>query len=303
MKIHSVILALCLSLGSVWGTTAFSFQPQSKASPVVLGALAPSSESAYQLSSFAPPAPASGSSYELAAPETPSDDWFPVDLTMHTIQGGESLATYAMPVWAERVQMVFKTDGRPMKARAQLWLGPLRNTHTLEINSMDGNLTPVRATLKFKSGGQVLRVGTTAGYEFPMLAGVFVPSPKRSAELAANTEKVWKMSPKQRVQGGSIKGGGGAVRTWTFGEEVESIQILCWAKDVGKKSFKMDIEIYQGPGEAKQKYFLQCGGGSQPYHAVFELPEGGSMIRLKNKKFVEDGLFEAAVVPFKIRDA
>ena len=172
----------------------------------------------------------------------------------------------------------------------------------MDVKSMDGLSTPYRSTIKFKSGAPVLKISTTASQEFPVLAGVYVPSPERSKEVGKITDALWKTSPKTKVQGGSISGGGGAVRTWVFDATVESIQVMCWSKEVGKKSLKADIEIYQGPGEAKQKYDLQCGGGTQPFHCIFELPEGGSMVRMKNKKFLEDGLFQVVVVPYQLRD-
>ena len=50
----------------------------------------------------------------------PPDGWFPLDFQMEKIQGEKSLRTYTMPMWAERCQMFFVTDGRPMKAKAEL---------------------------------------------------------------------------------------------------------------------------------------------------------------------------------------
>jgi hypothetical protein len=224
-------------------------------------------------------------------------------MPMRRIEGEGTLVTYQMPVDAERVQMVFQTNGRPLKAKVALWLGPIRQTHGMEIDLEDGNETPFRATLKFKKGGPTLKISTSSGLEFPMMAGVQVPTPARSAELAQITQSVWDSAKeKLLVQGGSVSGGHGAVRTFPIAGNVESIQVLVWSIDTGKKSIKAKIELLQGPNNAKQSYDLQLGGGSQPYHAVFETPGEGWMLRIYNKKFVEDGLFQVAVVPYVTGD-
>jgi len=228
---------------------------------------------------------------------------FPTYEKLELLQGGGTVQTYQMPPWATRCQMIFTTEGRPLKAEAQLWLGPERTVHTLQMDVEDGQRTPVQATLKFKQSAQVLRIQTSDSVEFPILAGVYVPSPDRAKEINGITETLFKNAlphQKLKIQGGSTKGGGGATRDWIIPAHVESIQLIAWSKDVGKKSLKVSLEILQGPNNPKQSYFLQCGGGSQPYHAVFQTPGGGSVVRVRNKKFVEDGLVELCVLPYEV---
>lgn len=223
---------------------------------------------------------------------------FPI-MPLRRIEGASTLLTYQMPPDAERCQMVFQSNGRPLKAKVALWVGPIRQTHGMEIDVEDGQATPFRATLKFKKGGPTLKVSTNAGLEFPMWAGVQVPTPARSEELGAITQRIWEAAPsKTLVQGASVQGGHGAVRTFPIPANVDSIQVLIWSVDTGKKSIKCKMELLQGPNNAKQKYDLHLGGGSQPYHAVFDTPGEGWMLRIYNKKFIEDGLFQVAVEPY-----
>lgn len=222
------------------------------------------------------------------------------DPPTETIQGGETLRTFKMPPDAERAQMFLSTNGRPLKARVELWIGPIRRTHFMVIDNHDGSQTPFRATLRFKKVAPVIRVTTTGSQEFPIQCAVSVPSNDRNEELNKITETTWEICPKTLIQGGSVEGGGGAVRSFFIDESVDKVQVLFWTKDSGKKSFKQDIEILQGPNNKRQSYNLQCGGGTQPYHAVFETPGSGWQIRIINKKFVEDGLTECVVVPYTV---
>lgn len=236
-------------------------------------------------------------------PETAFDpSLFPLDIPVEHIQGGKTVKTYPLTPGTERIQLLFRTNGRPLKCTASLWLGPLRRTHNCEMYIEDGDKTPFRYTLKFKNVGQVLRIETSEMHELPVMAGVLIPTPERQKELQENTETVWEAAEKTNIQGGSVEGGGGAIRTWEIPEKVDSIQFLSWARDTGMKSFKMRIELLQGPNNMKQQLDLQCGGGSQPWHGVFETPGPGWQLRLFNKKFLEDGLFQCAVVPFEVRD-
>ena len=104
---------------------------------------------------------------------------------------------------------------------------------------------------------------------------------------------------KEKVQGGStLDNKGGAIRSFPIDDSWEKTQIMVWSKDVGKKSFKSNIEILQGPNNAKQFLNLRCGGSTQPFHCVINTPGPGWMVRCNSKKYLEDGLFEIAVAPY-----
>eukprot|EP00980_Cylindrotheca_fusiformis_P004204 scaffold912_cov119-Cylindrotheca_fusiformis.AAC.20 len=315
MKLTSQLTALFLA-NAVLGASAFTTAVSKTNSAVVLKASERRDPGPPPVDSQIPmpdrPAP-QGTAGQLSRPpnlvpdmdssELVAMDMFPVYPSLETVQGGGTVRTYKMPIWANKCQMLFTTDGRPLKAEANLWLGPLRVVHTLKVDMEDGAKTPYQATLTFKKMGQVLKVSTSDTLEFPMLAGVYVPNPDRAEELQMNTEEVWKSAnpeQKKRIQGGSTLGGGGAVRYWQIPPNVQSVQLLGWSKDVGKKSFKLKIEVLQGPNNIKQGFFLQCGGGTQPYHSVIQTPGAGSVIRITNQKFLEDGLVQIAIIPYEV---
>ncbi len=238
-------------------------------------------------------------------PRNPNENFevFPTFDNLEYIEPGNTIRTYQMPPWATRVQMRFETNGRPLRGEANVWIGPIRKTHTFIFDTESGTEFPIEALLKFKAGPPVLKISTGDNQHYPMKVGVFVPPPDRAAELEANTIDLFDNCPpeaKQRIQGSNTDGKYGARRNWIVPPEVDSVQMIVWSKDSSSKSFKLDIELLQGPNNIKQKYYLQCSSKNQPYHAVFQTPGiGGWTIRMRNKKFVEDGLIDVVVLPYK----
>jgi hypothetical protein len=296
MKIYGHLLALCFFHANVCGTTAFSVVKATKTAVVLR-----SSISDNELATFLTKGAVGGPVQIFSEASSDLEMLTPTFPPLQRIEGGSKVQTYKMPHWAERCQMIFMTKGRPLKANVELMLGPLRTTHQLKLDVEDGSLTPYQATLKFKKENQVLRI-TTREMDYPVWFGLFVPSPERSKELAANTEKVWDMSTtyqKQRIQGATTVGGNSARRYWTVPPNVKSVQVLLWSRDTGKKSLKVTLDVMQGAENVKQEIFIQCGGGSQPYHAVVQTPKGGTL-GIRNHKFMEDGLMEVAFVPYEM---
>jgi len=217
------------------------------------------------------------------------------------IEGGSTLKTFQMPPHAERVQYIITSPtGRPVKAKVELWIGPIRCTHELIYDCMNGFDFPLRATLGFKKLSPVIKISTAGSYEFPLVCGVFVPDEEEQKKIVSATKDMFYSAPmKDRVQGGStIDNKGGAVRSFDIPASWEKTQIMVWSADTGKKSFKTNIEVLQGPNNQKQHLNLRCGGSTQPYHAVIDTPGNGWMLRCNSKKFLEDGLFEIAVAPY-----
>jgi hypothetical protein len=163
---------------------------------------------------------------------------------------------------------------------------------------MNGAETPFRACLKFKAtdsaGPQIIQVNTKQDSEFPALVGMDILTPERNAERKEVYDRIWKTAPKIYSQGDKT------IRSVPIADHVKSVQLLVWSKDVGKKSFKVNIEFLQGPNSKRQYYELQCGGGTQPYHAIFETPGNGWTFRLTNTKTIHDGSFEFSLIPFEI---
>lgn len=224
---------------------------------------------------------------------------FPTDIPMRKMQGGGTVRTWDIPPDAERLSYYIRTNGRPLKALVELWVGPIRRIHSVDIECEDGDMTPFRAMLKFKPGTKTLKISTTGSHEFPIEFGAEVPNASRMEETWAATQKVFDTSPQTTVQGGSTEGGGGSVRYFNIPDDVETTQMVLWSRDIGKRTVKAKIEVLQGPNSVRQLYTLHCGGSTQPYHCVIPTPGPGWTIRIIATNYMEFP-FSAVVTPYEL---
>eukprot|EP00543_Licmophora_paradoxa_P006008 CAMPEP_0202458610 /NCGR_PEP_ID=MMETSP1360-20130828/26483_1 /ASSEMBLY_ACC=CAM_ASM_000848 /TAXON_ID=515479 /ORGANISM="Licmophora paradoxa, Strain CCMP2313" /LENGTH=288 /DNA_ID=CAMNT_0049079231 /DNA_START=50 /DNA_END=916 /DNA_ORIENTATION=- len=206
-----------------------------------------------------------------------------------TVQGG-ALKTWSFDDSAcQRVQVIMKTDGRPLESTVELWEGPDNTPQKMGIYIEEGCSRPFSAVIATPRNGQnTIAVYNTGHLEFPLAACV-----EAEGFLGALPGELFKNSKAKKVQGG-------AVNTVPFGPSVDAVQILLMTDG---RPLNARIELYQGPNNNKQVVEIYSEDGRErPFFIVIETPGVGNVFRVCNKANVEFPML-CRVEPYEAKTA
>jgi hypothetical protein len=193
--------------------------------------------------------------------------------TVPVIIHGSSLRTwsFANPN-VERVQILLRTEGRPMHANIDLWNGPDNTPQKIALYIEDGALRPFHAYVETPRSPNAVAVYNTGQLEFPLAAvveadGLTEPIPNL---IIGNSPRV--------IQGG-------ALHTYPFDPSVQSVAVLL--KTDGRP-LNARIELLQGPNNNKQVMEVYAENGlERPFYVVLETPGSGNVVRIVNTATME----------------
>jgi hypothetical protein len=220
------------------------------------------------------------------------------------VHGCQSLRTWKLKSkQMSSVQVLLRTEGRPLNANVDVWYGPDNTPFKLSLYVEDGNERPFSAIIAtpHSSFGSTVAVRNTAEtMEFPLQACVqadfsgYIDQQQRQQESYHNSassdtnymtlstlpRQLWERTMKRKTVQGN-----GAVYVQAYGPEVDKVEILLTTE---MRPLNARIEVLQGPNNIKQvmEVFSE-DGQSRPFYCVLETPGTGNVIRVVNTADLE----------------
>jgi hypothetical protein len=211
-----------------------------------------------------------------------------------TVQGG-SLRTWSFATPdIERVQVMLRSDGRPLHANVELWQGPDNTPIKMNVYNEDGNMRPFSAVIETPRGQNSIAIRNTGQMEFPLSAGLAVDvggvTGNGKADLGGMIRKLATSTRPKTIQGG-------AVQTFPFDSSISSVQVMITTDG---RPLNARLELLQGPNNNKQVVDLYCEDGMErPFFAIIETPGSGNVVRVVNTATMEFPI-SIRVEPFEV---
>mmetsp|Transcript_30841 Transcript_30841/g.46795 ORF Transcript_30841/g.46795 Transcript_30841/m.46795 type:complete len:1229 (+) Transcript_30841:140-3826(+) len=204
---------------------------------------------------------------------------------------GDSLKTWSFASPAvENVQVVLMTEGRPLDADVELWAGPDNIPQRIRVYVENGSTRPFRTLIRTPRSPNTIAIRNIGQVELPLAAQIDALSSSNSLGLDGIDTSTKPMASPVVIQGG-------ALRTYPFGSDVESVQVHL--KTDGRP-LNARIELLQGPNNSKQVIQVYTEDGlERPFYAVVSTPGSGNVIWIMNTASVEFPM-TASIAPYQM---
>lgn len=211
--------------------------------------------------------PADGKS---AGVTSKTSDWEISQISPNVHIQGQTRHTWNMAdASKEIVQVALHSNGRPVQADLQVWIGPNWTPVTINAHSEDGSEYPIQTLIGTRNKAANLEVMNTGPYTMPIKAAVsYAIDP-----LASARDKLADEVEGQYMEGGSI-------HNLAFAPNINQLQILL--KTEGKQ-LNARVELLNGPSNVKASLEVFTNNGAlNSLFVVFDTPGAGNAIVVKN---------------------
>jgi hypothetical protein len=193
----------------------------------------------------------------------------PEILDVVTIQGG-ALRTWSFPdPTVERVEVLLKTDGRPLNVNIDLWQGPDNTPERVGVYIEDGQVRPFCAIFETPRGPSTLAIRNAGQLEYPV-----------AAHVEAGDTGLLAVTNMLDQRGTPIVIQGGATRSFSFAHQVESVQVLL---KTNGRPLNARVEVMQGPNNNRQVIELYTEDGlERSFFTIIETPVSKTTLRVIN---------------------
>merc|ERR1719454_1639181 len=174
----------------------------------------------------------------------------------------------------DRVQVALESEGRPVHADIQLWIGPDWTPFSLKTYSEDGKARPIKTLVGTRNKQAMIEVQNKGEQDFPINAA----SGYASESMAKLPIEITQMTDGVRIDGN-------ALRSWPISEGAKQVEVVLHTDG---RQLNAKIELLNAPNNPKQVYEVFTNNGDLNRLVVcFDIPEAGNTIRVVNLATVE----------------
>lgn len=188
---------------------------------------------------------------------------------------GGSRKTFTFPDQGQEiVQIGMTTEGRPLNAEIELWIGPNWTPYSLKCFSDDGRQFPARILVGTRNKPAEIELRNVGQMELPFTA-------------AASYAKPPLVDIRERIidAGDGITVQGGAIDSIPLGSEVNQVRVYL---KTDTRQLNTRVELLNGPNNIKQQFEVFTNNGVlNSLYVVMDTPGNANTIRIINQAPLE----------------
>lgn len=224
------------------------------------------------------------------------DDFLQTAPMIRRVQG-DTLKTWDFPnPDTSRVQVGARgSAGRPVTSRIEYWHTPSYIPFQVTAYTEDGLERPISCIIETPKHPKSIAMYNTASQQMPFDAAIYDTGMVSPYDAVATNG-----DGRDEEVICNIVQGGGMIKYYTFGSDVDSIAVYIRSPEYNMKA---KLELTTGPNSVRQTYEVYCSSGYKtPFYTVLQTPGSTShTLRVINQNTVEFP-FDLYVMPYKMND-